>query len=225
MSSIFAKRAEAKAAKAKTAPKVAKKQTLFSVGNPDEDKVAKSVHELSELNAQKKTIDAKMGVHKTVVLNFAAESFFTQYADTGVFPETPMKVQNSDGENCTYVVQERNQYPVKDESIAALTLLLGEDGASELVYEEQIFGFDRAVLAKEGVMEILGKHIEAAMVELVETGTLDEEQSEALLDCDVKRSYRPGVVQRMGVICGKNASKIRQVLEALGSGCVRYIKV
>ena len=40
-----------------------------------------------------------MSVHKTVLLNFAQESFFTQYADTGVFPETPMKVQNSNGEN------------------------------------------------------------------------------------------------------------------------------
>lgn len=222
--SIFAKKAADKAAAKKAAPKVAKKQTLWAVGNPDSDKVAKSVHELSELNAQKKTIDAKMSVHKTVVMAHANEEFYTQYADTGVFPETPMKIQNQDGETVTFVVQERNQYPVKDESIAALTQLLGEDGAAELVYEEQLFGFDRGVLAVDGVMDILGKHIEAAMSELTESGTLTEEQSESLLDCDVKRSYRPGLVQRMGIVAGKNAGKIRQVIEALGSGCVRYVK-
>jgi hypothetical protein len=222
--SIFAKTAESKKAAKKAAPKVAKKQTLWGVGDKDADKVAKSVHALTELNAQKKSIDAKMGVHKTVVLNYAKDSFYGDYADTGVFPETPMKVQNSDGEHCTFVVQERNQYPVKDESIAALTQLLGEDGAAELVYEEQIFGFDRGVLAKDGVMEILGKHIEAAMVELVESKTITEDDSENLLDCDVKRSYRPGVLQRLGIVAGKNAGKIRQVCEALGSGCVQYIK-
>jgi hypothetical protein len=223
--SIFAKKAEAKAAAKKAAPKAPKKQTLWGVGSKEEDCVAKSVHELTELNAQKKAIDAKMGVHKTVVLNYAKDSFYGDYADTGVFPETPMKVQNSDGENCTFVVQERNQYPVKDESIAALTQLLGEDGAAELVYEEQIFGFDRAVLSKDGVMDILGKHIEAAMAELVITNTISEDDAEVLLDCDVKRSYRPGILQRLGIVAGKNAGKIRQICEALGSGCVQYMKV
>jgi hypothetical protein len=225
MSNIFAKRAEAKAAIKADAPKKVKKETIWNVGNPDEDKVAASVHNLAELNAQKKTIDAKMKVHKTVVLSHAQSTFYEQYADLGVFPETPMKLQNRDGESVTFVVQERNQYPVKDESVAALRQLLGEDGAAELVYEEQIFGFDRSILAKDGVMEILGKHLEAAEAELAETGTLTEEENANLLDCDVKRSYRPGVLQRLALIAGKNSSKMRQVCEALGSGCVQYVKV
>jgi len=222
--SVFAKAAAKKAEKS-ASTKPAKKQTLWAVGNPDADKVAKSVHELTELNAQVKAINAKMGVHKTVVLNFAKDSFYQQYADSGVFPETPMKVQNSEGENVTFVVQERNQYGVKDDSLAALTQLLGEDGANELVYEETVFGFDRSVLSKDGVMDILGKHIEAAMAELTETGTINDEEADALLDAEVKRSYRPGVLQRLALIAGKNAGKMRQVCEAIGSGCVQYVKV
>lgn len=222
--SVFAK-AAAKKKEVKKSTKAAKKETVWSVGDPDGDKVAKSVHELSELNAQKKAIDAKMKVHKTVVLSHSQETFYQQYADSGVFPETPMKVQNRDGETVTFVVQERNQYGVKDESLAALTQLLGEDGAAELVYEETIFGFSRDLLAKEGVMEILGKHIENALAELTETKTLDDEQAEALLDADIKRSYRPGVLQRLALIAGKNAGKMRQVCEAIGSSCVQYVKV
>jgi hypothetical protein len=222
--SVFAK-AAAKKAEIKKSSKPAKKETVWSVGDPDGDKVAKSVHELAELNAQKKAIDAKMKVHKTVVLGHAQETFYQQYADSGVFPETPMKVQNRDGETVTFVVQERNQYGVKDESLAALTQLLGEDGASDLVYEETIFGFSRDLLAKEGVMDILGKHIEAALAELVETNTLDQDQAEVLLDADIKRSYKPGVLQRLALVAGKNATKMRQVCEAIGSSCVQYVKV
>ena len=208
----------------KTATKAAKKQTIWSCGNPDDDKVARAVHEVVSLKAQEKAIQAKMGVHKTILLSHAKEQYYTAYSVTGVAPETPMKVQNHDGEAVTFVVQERNQYGVKEESVEALTQILGEDGASELVYEETIFGFDRLTLAQPGVMEILGKHLEAAMEELVETKTLSEDVAEGLLDASIKRSFMPGVLQRLGIICGKNAGKMRQVCESLGSSCVQYIK-
>ena len=222
--SVFTKAAAKKKAGGSSS-KPAKKETVWAVGDPDGDKVANSVHELSVLNAQKKAIDAKMKVHKTVVLSHAQNTFYQQYADSGVFPETPMKVQNRDGESVTFVVQERNQYGVKDESVAALTQLLGEDGAGDLVYEETVFSFSRELLAREGVMEILGKHIDAAMSEMVESHTLSEDEAADLLDADVKRSYRPGLLQRLGIIAGKNATRIRQICDAIGSGCVQYVKV
>jgi hypothetical protein len=46
--SVFAK-AAAKKAEIKKSSKPAKKETVWSVGDPDGDKVAKSVHELAEL--------------------------------------------------------------------------------------------------------------------------------------------------------------------------------
>jgi hypothetical protein len=59
--SVFAKAAEKKAAKKAAAPKAKKKQTVWSVGSPEEDAVAKSIHFLAEQNAQLKAIVAKMG--------------------------------------------------------------------------------------------------------------------------------------------------------------------
>jgi hypothetical protein len=221
--SVFSKAADKKKQAKKTTTKE-KKQTVWLAGDPDSDKIAKAVHNVVELKAQAKAIEAKMSVHKTLLKTFAQERYFEDYASTGIAPETPMKVQNSDGEAVTFVVQERNQYGVKDESRDALVQLLGEDGADELIYEEIIFGFDRGILAKDGVMDILGKHIEAAMAELVESGTLNEDEAENLIDADERRSFIPGILQRLGLVAGKNASKMRQICEAMGSSCVRYIK-
>jgi len=222
--SIFAKAAK-KAGEKKSASKGApKKQTIWSCGDPEGDIVANAVHTVVELKAQVKALEAKMGVHKTLLLKCAKDNYYGDYAVNGVAPETPMKIQNHDGEAVTFVVQERNQYGVKDESIEALVQILGEDGAAELVYEETIFGFDRGLLARDGVMDVLGVHIEAAMGALVVAGLCSAEEVEDLLDVKVKRSFVPGVLQRLGMIAGKNAGKMRQVCEALGSTCVQYIK-
>lgn len=217
--SIFTK---ATAKKQVSGPKP-KKQTVWPVGDGESAKIANSIHELTILKAQSKAIEAKMGVHKKLVLSHAKSRFCETVASTGVLPDTPMKIQNFDGEAVTFVVQERHQYPVKDESIDALTQLLGEDGMEDLVYDETTFSFNRDLLAMEGVMSILSKHLERAVKELVKSETLDQEVAENLLDVNVKRSFRPGVLQRLGMIAGKNAVKIRQICESMGSACVQYI--
>ena len=201
-----------------------KKQTTWSVGDGDSAKIAESIHELNVLNAQAKAIDAKMGIHKKFVLTHAKAKFCEAVASTGVLPDSPMKVQNHDGESVTFVVQERHQYPVKDESVEALGQLLGEDGLSEILYDETVFGFNREILARKGVMEILSKHLERAVKELVKSETLDAEDAECLLDAQVKRSFRPGILQRLGIIAGKNAAKVRQICDSMGSTFVSYIK-
>jgi hypothetical protein len=217
--SVFAKAA---AKKEKDTATKAKKQTVWLVGG--DDKVAKAIHELVGLAAQAKAIEAKSKIFKTLVLNHAKDQYYTQYANLGVSPETPMKVQNSEGEAVTFVVQERSQYGVKDESVDALTQILGEEGASELIYEETVFGFNREILAVPGVMEVLGSHIEAAMRDLVESGVLGEDKAGELLDAETKRSFRPGILQRLGLIAGKSAQRIRQICDAMGSSCVQYVK-
>jgi len=220
--SVFAKAAAAKkSVKAESGSK--KKQTVWGV--TDSSKISAAVHELNVLAAQRKAIEAKQDVYKTQVLAFAKDRFYEDYAGNGMFPETPMRVQNHDGEAVTFVVQERNQYGVKDESVDALTQILGEDAVKELLWEETVFGFNRDVLALDGVMDILGKHIESAIGELVESGVLDEEKAGVLLDAEVKRSFRPGVLQRLALIAGRNSSKMRAVCDAMGSSVVQYVKV
>lgn len=220
--SVFAKAAS----KTSNKPKAKKsKGTTWSVGSDEATgPVAKAIGQIAVLNAEKKKTETKLTAHKAVVLRHAKTQFCQTYAANSVFPDTPMKVVNPDGASATLVVQERNQYGVSDDSVEALTQILGEDGVDDMVYEETVFGFDRGILARDGVMDILGKHIEAAMAEMVETETLDGEAVEDLLTAKEKRSYRPGVMQRLAAICGNDTTKMAQVCEAMGSGCVQYVK-
>lgn len=222
MAGLFTKALEKKGATAKAAKP--KKSTLWLAGATDQGKaVAEAVHHLTELDAQKKAIDAKMGVHKTIVTKFANESFVRDYAETSVFPETPMVIQNHDGEKVTFVVQDRSgQAKVKDEQKDALVQILGEDRANDLLVEETTFSFTREVLLKEGVMPILEKHLEAAIKALTAKGLIAED--EQLLDVEQDVHFRPGTIERLGLICGKDSGKMREVIDAMGSACVRYIK-
>jgi hypothetical protein len=222
MAGLFTKALEKKGSEKRAAKP--KKSTLWMAGATDQGKaVADALHHLTELDAQRKAIEAKMGIHKSIVSKFANENFVRDYADTSVFPETPMVVQNGDGEKVTFVVQDRSgQSAVKDEQKEALTQILGEDRALDLLVEETTFSFTREVLLKEGVMPILEKHLEAAIKDLTKKGLISED--EQLLDVEQAAHFRPGTIERLGLICGKDSVKMREVIEAMGSACVRYIK-
>lgn len=222
MAGLFAKAA----AKSKPAATTTSKGVTFHAGDPEGEQVAKSVHELVRLSADAKAIDAKMGVHKTNVKKFAEAEYLKTFAATQVSPDTPLKVQNNDGESVTFVVQDRcGQYKVKEEQGAALNALLGADAAAELLYEETSFKLNRDVLAVKGVMPVLEKALESAMKKLVKDKVLTGEQADCLLDVDVKTSFKPGTLGRLAMICGANVTKMEQFLKAMGSSCTRYIKV
>lgn len=219
---LFTKTLEKKGTEKKSAKP--KKSTLWMAGDTDQGKiVAEAVHVLNELDAQKKAIDAKMGVHKTLVTKYANENFVRDYAETCVFPETPMVVQNRDGEKVTFVVQDRSsQSAVKDEQKEALIQILGEDKAKDLLVEETTFSFNRDVLLRDGVMAVVEKHLDAAIKELGKKELMGEGQE--LLDVDQAVHFRPGTLERLGFVCGKDTTRLREVIEAMGSACVRYIK-
>lgn len=221
--SLFQQAAAATAEKA-TVKKAAKKSTTWLVGSSEKDlKIAKSVAELCQLNAKKKAIDAKMAVHKTAVLGHARSSFFSTYAENGVFPETPMLVQNEDGQKVTFVVQDRSsQYAVKPEQLLALSQLLGGDAANELVAQEVTFAFQRSAMMNPEVQSVIEKHLEAAINELAEAGKIDG--IEDVLDVEQKTAFKPGTLQRLSIICGNDTTKMRQVVDAMGSAAVQYIK-
>lgn len=226
MAGLFAKAAEKKAAAPATKTK---KQTLWVVGDPASDKVAGSIHALIELSGQAKAVEAKMGVHKTIVKDFAEKNYVQDYAVTGVSPETPMVVQNADGEKITYVVQDRSsQYQVKDDQQEALKALLGEDATADLLYTETSFGFSRDILAVPGVMEVIEKALENAIKKLTDDkdgkAVLTPEQAEALLDVKSKTAFKPGTLDRLSMICGKDTARIEQFLEIMGSSATRYVK-
>lgn len=214
---LFAKAAS----KTKEATKTVKRGTPWLVGDPAGDAIASSIHQLCVLEGEAKAIAAKMDVHKTVCKKAAFDRFLSEFAARKMPPDTPMFLQNADGEKVTYVVQDRSgSASVKDEQLDSLRELFGEDKAKELVYEETTFGFNRDVLALPGVQDAIEKALESALKKL----DLSDEVKEALLTVEKKTSFKPGTLERMAQICGSDTQLMRQFLEVMGSACVRYIK-
>lgn len=221
MAGLFGKAKAAAASKPTASTK--KKETVWLV--PAGSREATAVKELVDLTKQAKAIEAKTGVFKGVLKEYGETNYVADYAKVGVAPETPMTIQNPDGEKVTFVVQDRSsQYGVKDDQKAALVELLGEDGTNELLYEETTFGFNRDLLALPGVMEIVEKALESATKKLVDGGVLTEEQVGDLLDVKVKTAFKPGTLDRLTMICGKDTTKLSQFLEIMGSSATRYVK-
>lgn len=220
---LFAKAAEKSSAK-KSSSKP-KKNTTWIVGDPEGDAVGRAVHQLVELSAQEKAIKAKKGIAKGIVQKHASENHIHDFCDLGVPPDTPMIVQNSDGEKVTYVVQDRSgQYKVKEEQREALVSLLGPDAADELLYEEVSLGFNRTILAIPGVSEAVEKALERVISKLVKEETLSEDQADELITAKQLVSFKPGTLDRAAMIVGRDTTKLSQFLDALGSSCTRYVK-
>lgn len=217
---------KARAGAAAKVPASKKKETVWLVGTGDATKrEAVAVSELVKLSREAKALEAKQNTFKKVLKDFGEASYVRDYAALGVNPETPMTIQNPEGEKVTFVVQDRSsQYGVKADQIAALEGLLGEDRAKDLLYEEASFGFDRDVLSMPGVMEIVEKALESAMKKLVDTGVLSEETAGALLSVTTKTAFKPGTLDRLALICGRDTVKMEQFLEVMGSSATRYVK-
>lgn len=224
MAGLFNK-AKTQAAVKSTAP--ARKATVWLVGTaPGTERLGVAVKELVALSQQAKAIEAKTGLFKGLLKEHGESEYVDDYVRLGVEPETPMVIQNTDGEKVTFVIQDRSaQYGVKEDQKAALVELLGEDAAGNLLYEETSFGFNRDVLALPGVQEIVEKALESAIRKLTAEGVLTEEQTELLLDVKVKEAFKPGTLGRLVNLCGKDTVKVKQLLEILGSSATRYIKV
>lgn len=216
------------ASKTKETPKAAsnKKATIwFTSSLANGEVLSKAVHELAEIQKQKKTLEAKEGVHKTILKKAAEENFLRDSATLGVLPETPMQLQNDDGEKATFVVQDRSgQYGIKEEQKEQLVEILGAQGAEDLLYTQTTFGFNPTILALPGVMDAVDAALERLMKKLVESDALTEDQVEKLIDCDQKVTLKPGSIERLPTIAGRDVVRMKNVMDAYGSCMVRYIK-
>ena len=214
--------------KSKSATKAVKsKATNWVVGSDaQKGKVANSVKELVRLSAEAKAIDAKMSLHKQLVSNYAFDQFVSDFASVGVKPETPMKVVNEDGDQVTYVVQDRSgQYNLKDEQIEMVGQILGEDVADGLVYTEVTIGFNKEIMALPGVSEVIEKHLEKAVQAMLDADILDEDEADELLTVNEKRAFKPKTIDRAAELVGKDKSRLAALVKAFGSSCCRYVKV
>lgn len=202
------------------------KGTPWLVGDPAGDQVGKRVDELVRLNAELKAIEAKMEVAKSVVKKYAMNNLCNDVAQNGVLPETPMYVQNADGQKVTFVLQDRSsQYKVKEDQQEALAALIGPDAAAGLLYTEVTYSFNREVLAIPGVQEAIGKAVASAVAKLQDKGVLTEEQAGSVFAADEKTAFKPGTLDKVALIVGRDSTRIRQFLDVMGSSATNYVKV
>ncbi len=199
-----------------------KKATVFTVGvetpGPEPEAVGKAITALTSLNSDYKAIAGKMTVLKGAIKKYAEKMFLSQYAAQGVHPETPIQVQNADGEKVTYVVQDRSsQNAAKPEQLDALGELLGPDAAEDCTYTQNTFKLNPVILALPGVMEHLEPALESCFEGMVEDGTLTAEQVGDLLACDQMTAFKPGTVQQLANICGRDTQKMEEFLGVMGS--------
>lgn len=207
-----------KSEEAKSTTKV-KKATIWTA----DTKVGAAVHDLVALDAQSKALEAKMGLVKGDIKRFASSRFYESIAANGVLPETPMFVQNDDGERVTYVVQDRShQYAVKPGQREMLNLLLGESVVDGLIFQEVRFAFSRDILAREGVAEVVEKALEKATEQLRKSGVLKD--GEELIEAETKDAFKPNTLERVPMICGKDVNQIKSFVEAGGSSFVSYVR-
>ena len=222
MAGLFAKAAT----KAQDSVKETKRKGVaWKVGDRDSETIGKAIHELTILEAQAKAISAKQDVIKSAVKRYCDDMFIRDYTARGSMPDTPMTLQNTDGEKLTYVCQDRGgQYGIKNDQKEALTDLLGEDAVTDLLFDETTFGFKREVLMIPGVLGAIEKALEEALTGLIESDVLDGDQAASLLDVKTKTAFRPGTLDRLTSICGRDVSRVRQFLDIAGSSFTRYIK-
>lgn len=222
MAGLFA-RAKSQSGKSSSAKKAA---TCWLVGDNEITRaVSKSVQQLCVLNAESKALEAKMAVHKKIVSDYAFRNYVSDFAQLGVPPVSPMKVQDGEGNQVTYVVQDRSaQYDVRAEQVDRLMELLGPDLAEDCLYEEVTIGLDRDIMAIPGVSEAVERSLERAISKLIGDGILTEDQSEKLVNVSQKRAFKPGTLGRAAMIVGRDTVKLRQFVEAMGSSCCRYVK-
>lgn len=221
---LFAKAAKKSVDEKKSAKP--SKNTTWVVGGTDESNaVAAAVKTLCELSAQEKALKAKKNLAATIVLKTAKTNHVRDFCELGVSPDTPMKVQNNDGNSVTFIVQDRSgQYEAKPEQLAVMGQLLGEDAVEDLTYTDVSLGLNGAVLSIPGVSEVVEKALERVVMKLVKEKLLTGDQADELITAKSKTAFKPGTLERAAMLCGRDTVKMGAFLDAMATSCTRYIK-
>ena len=186
------------------------------------DEVGEAVHELVRLNAEKKAIDAKMKLWKADVKRHADRCFVKDFAALGVMPESPMRVQNADGEQVTYVVQDRSgSARLTDDQVGAIHEVLGDE--SDVVGVELSIQFNRAALANPKVFKAVEQAVERVANKLVKEGLIEEPSD--LVDVEEVTRLKPGTLSRAALVTGNDVVRLEEFLDVVQGSVVRYVKV
>jgi len=187
-----------------------------------------AVTEVLEASSEEKAAKNKGNLAKGRLSKYAQSQVVQLTAKLGVLPPTPVSVVNHNGESVTYVVQDKSQQnAIGPEQVELFKSVLGEDGAARVVHTKTTFAFDvntmeeKAANGNASVAEIVAEVVSAA---LANDKRLSDEQKGALITSTEKTYLRPNTLQRVAELCGADAARIDQFLEAAGSAVVRYVK-
>jgi hypothetical protein len=231
---LFAKAAK----KAATEPKK-EKGTIIQLPK-DLDEAGKLVGDSALLNqavsdaitasAEEKAAKTKGTLAKGRLMTYAQGEVVKMNAKLGVLPPTPVSVVNHNGEAITYVMADKSQQnAVSVEQVALLKDLLGVDGAAKIVEKRTTVSFNFETMEQQAA-NVKGKTVFDVVAEVVSGALmadprLSAEQKESLLLSTEKTFIRVGVVDRAAELCGADAPRIATFFDAIGSACVRYMKV
>jgi hypothetical protein len=189
-----------------------------------------AVTEAIEAGAEEKTAKNKGALAKGRLMTYAQSEVVKLNAQLGVLPPTPINVVNHKGESVTYIMADKSQQnPIGAEQISLLETLLGEDGAAKIIQKRNIISFNFETMDKQAANEP-SKTVFDIVAEVVNDALLGDprlstEQKESLLVSTEKTYLQPNTICRSAELCSADAAQIAQFFEAIGSACVRSIKV
>lgn len=183
-----------------------------------------------EAKADEEAAKVKGTLAKGKIMTYAQGEVVKLYAKLGVPPETPVSVVNHNGESVTYVMADKSQQnPMGAEQVALLETLLGADAAAKIIQKRTIVSFNFKTMDEQAANE-KSKTVFSVVAEVVSNALMSDprlsiEQKESLIESVEKTYLQVGTLQRIAELCGSDAKKIGQFYEAIGSACVRSLKV
>jgi hypothetical protein len=189
-----------------------------------------AVTEAIEAGAEEKTAKNKGALAKGRLMTYAQSEVVKLTAKMSVLPPTPVNVVNHNGESVTYIMADKSQQnPISAEQVALLESLLGQDGAAKVVQKRTIISFNFETMAQQAandkehtVFDIVAEIVSPV---LMADPRLSTEQKESLILSIEKTYLKPNTIDRAAELCGADAARISQFFDAVGSACVRSIKV
>jgi len=231
---LFAKAVQ----KAAEAPKKAKGTTITLPKSLDtEGKLIgesailnNAVTEAIEAGAEEKAAKNKGALAKGRLMGYAQSEVVKMTAKMGILPPTPVSVVNHNGESVTYIMADKSQQnPLAAEQVALLESVLGPDKAAKVIQKRTIVSFNFVTMDEQAANEqsktVFDVVAEVVSKALMADPRLSQEQKESLLLSTEKTYLQPNTIDRAAELCGGDAANIAQFFEAIGSACVRSIKV
>lgn len=235
MANVFEK------AKPKPAAAKVKEETIWRIEDdgPHAD-VAQAIYDIHILNAKAKPLKAKLteieenlAGPKKAVLDYASGLYAEALATRPGRPATPMRVQNDREASVTYVLQDKSTgVALSAQQLEDLAKIVGQDELDGAIERFKVIAFNPEVLAqpaankrgpKSTVQQVVAEALTAALNGLVAKGVLTTAQVDELLIVEEKTVLRPGLLERLGQLCGGSRIRIQAVIEGLPQAFVRYI--